>query len=49
MQDQDCNWIDDQTMALMNIKFCAESDVKYLQNEIIPKDILYDDSETKLH
>ncbi|MEN5088569.1 hypothetical protein ABE426_19050 [Sphingobacterium faecium] len=46
MQDQDGNWLDDETMALMNIKFNAESDVKYLQNEIIPKDILYDDSET---
>lgn len=46
MQDQDGNWLDDETMALVNIKFNAEYDVKYLQNEIIPKDILYDDSET---
>lgn len=35
MQDQDGNWLDDETMALMDLKFCAESDVKYLQNEEI--------------
>jgi len=47
IQEKDCDWFDNGTMGLMNFNFWTKADIKYLQNDLLPKDILYADNETE--
>src|SRR5690554_7134099 len=47
IQDRDGNWFDNGTMGLMNFNFWTKTGIKYLQNDLLPKDILYADNETR--
>jgi hypothetical protein len=41
IQDSEGNWHDDGTMGIMSINFWTKAEVKYLQNNLLPKDLLY--------
>ncbi|MBP9068391.1 MAG: hypothetical protein KBG47_02715 [Bacteroidia bacterium] len=47
IQDREGNWFDNGTMGRMNFNFWTKTDIKYLQNDLLPKDILYADNETE--
>ncbi len=47
IQDRDCNWYDDGTMGLMNFNFWSKTEIKYLQNDLLPKDIVNIENETE--
>ncbi len=39
IQDKDGSWFDNGTMGIMNFNFWSRADIKYLQNDLLPKDI----------
>lgn len=41
MQDREGNWYDNGTMGLFNINFWTKTKIKYLQNDLLPKELLY--------
>lgn len=45
IQDKDRNWFDNGTIGIMNFNFWTKPDIKYLQNDLLPKDILFADNE----
>lgn len=47
IQDRDGNWFDNGTMGLINFNFWTKVDIKYLQNNLLPKEILYDNNDTE--
>ena len=46
-QDKDGNWFDNGTMGLMSLNFWTKADIKYLQNDLLPKEILFADNDTE--
>jgi len=47
IQDREGNWFDNETMGLMNFNFWTKTNIKYLQNDLLPKDLLYADNGTE--
>jgi len=47
VQDRDGNWYDNGTMGVMKFNFWTKADIKYLQNNLLPKSLLDSDSETE--
>ncbi len=47
IQDRDGNWYDNGTMGLMNFNFWTKTEIKYLQNDLLPKEIFFEDEESK--
>jgi hypothetical protein len=47
IQDIEGNWLDSETMGLFNFAFWTKTEIKYLQNDLLPKDILYADNESE--
>ncbi|MFZ5376299.1 MAG: hypothetical protein ACOZAN_01360, partial [Patescibacteria group bacterium] len=47
MQDRDGNWYDNGTMGLLNLNFWTKTEIKYLQNDLLPKELLYEVDEAK--
>jgi hypothetical protein len=45
LQDKDGNWFDNGTMTLLNINFWTKTKIKYLQNDLLPKSVLFEDNE----
>lgn len=45
IQDKDGNWFDSQTMGRINFNFWSKTEIKYLQNDLLPKDKLYSENE----
>ena len=41
IQDRDGNWHDDGRMGIFNFNFFTKAKFEYLQNSLLPKDILY--------
>lgn len=46
IQDGDGNWSDNGTMGLVNFNFWTKTVIKYLQNDLLPKNKLYSDNGT---
>ncbi len=44
IQDREGKWLDTETTGLMNFNFWTKTDIKYLQNNLLPKDILHSGS-----
>jgi hypothetical protein len=47
MQDRDGNWYDNGTMGLLSINFWTQTEIKYLQNDLLPKELLYEEIDKK--
>jgi hypothetical protein len=48
VQDKDGNWLDNGTVGTIKLNFWTKTNIKYFQNNLIPKDILYLDNEEKI-
>ena len=44
-QDNEGNWLDSGTMGRINFNFWTKYEVRYLSNELLPKEKLYSDNE----
>ena len=49
IQDKEGNWFNNGTMGLMNFNFLTKPDIKYLQNDLLPKERLFEEIETELN
>jgi len=47
IQDKDDNWFENGTMGLINLNFWTKADVKYLQNDFLPKEIIFADNDAE--
>lgn len=47
IQDNEGNWYDNGTMGLFNFNFWTKENVRYLQNDLLPKEILNTDNGQK--
>lgn len=47
VQDKDGNWFDTITMGLLNLNFWTKAEINYLQNDLLPKEILYVANDTE--
>jgi hypothetical protein len=41
IQDKEGNWFDNGTMGLLNLKFWTKTEINYLQNDLLPKELIY--------
>lgn len=41
IQDRNSNWFDNGTVRLFNINFWTRAEIKYLHNDLLPKEILF--------
>jgi hypothetical protein len=44
IQDKDGNWFSNGTMGVKNFNFWKKADINYLQNDLLPKELLYSDN-----
>lgn len=47
VQDIEGNWFDNGTFRILNFNFWTKSEIKYLQNNLLPKNILFPYNETE--
>ena len=47
IQDREGNWFDNGTMGLMNFNFWTKPEIRYLQNDLLPREILFSSNNTE--
>lgn len=47
VQDKEGNWFDTITMGLLNLNFWTKAEINYLQNDLLPKEIVYTANDTE--
>ena len=47
IQDKDGNWFENGAMGFLNLNFWTKVDIEYLQNDLLPKEIIFADNDTE--
>jgi len=47
IQNREGNWFNNGTTALINLNFWDKAQIRYLQNNLLPKEIFFEDNETE--